>query len=150
VPELRAVERSVVLCQASTEALDALVAPGHGSRSCRTAPDEVMIVADRGREADVEHEVADRIAAFDEDAIVLDVTDGWTAWSLTGGDAREAFAYLSSLELPADGFVQGDVARVPAKVLVEPDGLVLLVPSFWGAHLRERALTDARATEVAR
>ena len=149
MPDLHAIDRAVVLCQASAEALDALVPPGHGSRTCRTAPDEMLFVVDRERAADAEREVADRVAALDDDAVVLDVTDGWAAWSLAGADARAAFAYLSALRLPDSGLVQGDVAHVPAKVLVEPDGLLLLVPSFWGAHLRERALADARATETA-
>ncbi len=149
MPELRGVERSVVLCQASPGALDALVSPGYGSRTCRTAPDEALIVADHERAAEVEREVADRISALDDEAVVLDVTDGWAAWTLDGTDARAAFAYLSALHLPEEGFVQGDVAHVPAKVLVEAGALVILVPSYWGAHLRERAVADARATEVA-
>jgi hypothetical protein len=40
--------------------------------------------------------------------------------------------------------VQGDVARVAAKVLDEPGGLTILVPAYWREHLRERAIVDAR------
>ena len=62
---------------------------------------------------DVVREVADRIAALDGDAVVLDVTDGWAAWSLVGDDAAHALSYLSQLDAPQDGgFVQGDVAHV--------------------------------------
>ena len=97
--------------------------------------------------ADVAREVEDRIAALDADALVLDVSDGWAAWSLAGDDARRAFSYLSHLNPPGNGgFVQGDVARVAAKVLDEPNGLTILVPAYWREHVRERAIMDARVT----
>ena len=99
--------------------------------------------------ADVRRELEDRIAAIDGDALVLDVSDGWASLALVGDDADDALSYLSGLEVPTpDGFVQGDVARVGAKVLREPDGLLLLVPAYWREHVRTRAIEDARATEV--
>jgi hypothetical protein len=138
---------AVVLCSADAAALDALVAPGHGARMLRTAPDEALFVAGPAVAADVTREVEDRIAALDHDALVLDVSDGWAAWSLAGDDARRAFSFLSHLDPPSDGvFVQGDVARVAAKVLDEPDGLTILVPAYWREHVRERAVVDARVT----
>ena len=143
--ELRARSLAVVLCSADAAALDALVTPGHGARTLRTAPDEALFVAAPEVAADVAREVADRIAALEGDALVLDVSDGWAAWSLIGDDAGQALSYLSQLEPPADGaFVQGDVAHVGAKVLGEPDGLTILVPAYWRDHVRERAIHDAR------
>jgi hypothetical protein len=113
----------------------------------RTAPDEALFVAGPTVAADVAREVADRIAALDDDALVLDVSDGWAAWLLAGDDAHRALSFLSHLDAPAAGaFVQGDVARVAAKVLDEPDGLTILVPAYWREHLRERAIVDARVT----
>jgi sarcosine oxidase gamma subunit len=150
VAELRAAPRSVVLCQAEPSALDALVAPGHSAVACRTAPDEVLFVAPHDVGPDVAREAHDRLAALDPDALVLEVGDGWAAWSLSGPDARAAFAYLSALALPEDGFVQGEVAHVAAKVLARDDELLLLVPAYWRDHLRERIVQDARATEVSR
>jgi len=147
VAELRDAPFAVVLCSAQAAALDALVAPGHGARVLRTAPDEALFVAGPAVASDVLREVEDRIAALDDDALVLDVSDGWAAWSLVGGDAPRAFSFLSHLDPPAAGtFVQGDVARVAAKVLDEPDGLTILVPAYWREHLRERAIVDARVT----
>ena len=138
---------AVVLCSADAAALDALVAPGHGARMLRTASDEALFVADPAVGADVAREVEDRIAALDDDALVLDVSDGWAAWSLAGDDARRAFSYLSNLDPPGNGeFVQGDVARVAAKVLDEPNGLTILLPAYWREHVRERAVVDARVT----
>ncbi|MEP6758933.1 MAG: hypothetical protein ABJB55_07045 [Actinomycetota bacterium] len=147
--ELRACSLAVVVCAADADALDALVAPGYGARVLRTAADEALFVTAPEVVADVAREVADRIAALDDDAIVLDVTDGWAAWSLAGDDAERAFSYLSHLEAPANrAFVQGDVAHVGAKVLGEPGCLTILVPAYWREHLRERAVHDARAHEV--
>ena len=145
--ELRDVPLAVVLCSADAAALDSLVAPGHGARVLRTAPDEALFLASPAVAADVTREVKDRIAALDDDALVLDVSDGWAAWSLAGDDARRAFSFLSQLDPPADGtFLQGDVARVAAKVLDELGGLTILVPAYWREHLRERAIADARVT----
>jgi sarcosine oxidase gamma subunit len=112
----------------------------------RAAPDETMVVVERDRAQDVRRELNDRIAALDDDALVLDVSDGWTAIALSGSDADRALSYLSAVDPPAAGdFVQGDVARVAAKILPEPDGFLVLVPAYWGDHLRTRAIEDAGA-----
>lgn len=148
MPELRDLHQSVVACLASAEALDALVPPGHGARVCRTAPDELLLVGAAGVAAELVRETTDRVGALDPDALVMDVTDGWAGFVLAGEGARRAFAYLSALELPQEGFLQGHVAHVPAKILVEGEALVLLVPAFWGAHLGQRILADAAPAGV--
>ena len=149
MPELRDRDTGVILCAADPETLQRLVPPGHGARMLRVAPDETMAVVDPAVRQDVRRELADRIAALDDDALVLDVSDGWAGLTLIGEDADHALSYLSALEPPAGaGFVQGDVARVAAKVLREPDGLLLLVPAYWREHLRTRAIEDAGATEA--
>ena len=146
--ELQPRSVAVVACAAEPRALDALVAPGHGSRVVRTAPDELLVVAAADVADTVEREVRDRIAAVDADALVLDASDGWQAWALRGDDVPAALSYLSALEAPPPGgWVQGDVARVGAIVLGEDDGVTILAPAFHGAHVRERALEDASATE---
>jgi hypothetical protein len=149
VAEVVRADVAVVLCSAAPDALDGLIPPGHGAREMRTAPDESLFVCQPAIAADVEREVRDRIAALDADAVVIDVSDGWAAVRLIGDDAAAAFAYLSQLDPPApDSFVQGDVAHVAAKVLGDADGLTIIVPAHWEAHLRERVADDARATEV--
>ena len=109
--ELRDRAVAVVLCSADAAALDALVAPGHGARLLRTAPDEALFVVRPAVAADVMREVEDRIAALDADALVLDVSDGWAAWSLAGDDARRAFSFLSQLDPPGDGRVRAGRRR---------------------------------------
>jgi hypothetical protein len=149
VPELRRLALGLTVCAADASSLDALVPPGHGARPVRTAPDELLLVTAPEVADSVAREVRDRIAALDVDALVLDASDGWEAWSLRGDDASPAFGYLSALDAPPPGgAVQGDVARVGAIVLGEDDGLTILVAAYHSDHVRERALHDARATEV--
>jgi len=137
VLEVAAARIGVVTAMATPDALDALVVPGR-AQACRVASDETMLLCAPEVAAEVVREVTDRLRAGDDDAVVLDTTDGWTALTLTGDDARDAFAFLSRLELPREGFVQGEVVHVPAKVVVEADRIWLLTPSMWEAHLRDR------------
>ncbi|MGZ8614031.1 MAG: hypothetical protein ACXWX4_05045, partial [Actinomycetota bacterium] len=58
-------------------------------------------------------------------------------------DASEAFARLSELELPSEGWIQGEVARTAAKVLVERGRITILVPAMLAAHVEERIRMDA-------
>lgn len=130
--ELRAVSPTVVAVLASAAACDGVPAPG-GAILCRVAPREALVIG----------AVAAADVRVDEPgAIVEDVTDGWAAFELTGSDATEAFARLSELELPAEGFAQGEVARIGAKLIVEPGRLTILVPAMLGAFLEERIRTD--------
>ena len=147
--EIRERQLGVIVCAADASALDRLVPAGHGARMLRVAPDETLAVVDAAFSEDVRRELADRVAALDEDALVLDVSDGWATIAITGDDADRAFSYLSALDLPDDdGFAQGDLARVAAKVLREPGSIVILVPAYWQEHVRARAVEGARASEV--
>lgn len=147
--ELTRPDVAVVVCQAEATALDALVLPGHRSRALRTAPDEYLFLCEPAVAAEVAREASDRIAALDDHAVVLDVSDGWAAMRLTGVDTAHAFSYVSALDLPAaGGFLQGDVAHVAAKVLDDEGGLTILVPAYWEDHLHARLLHDAAVEDV--
>lgn len=136
--ELRAVSPSVVGVLASAATCDGVAAPA-GATLCRVAPRELLVIGD----------VEARDVRVDEPgAIVEDVSDGWAAFELAGDDAAEAIARLSELELPDHGFVQGEVARVGAKILASPGRLTILVPAMLGAFLEERIRTDC-AKELA-
>jgi len=131
VAELRRAAVRVTGVFASPEACDRLL------EANRIAPDEAMVLGEppEGLEAAV-HEL-------DPDALVLDVTDGWSLLELHGPDAREAFARISELDLPERGLVLGEVARVGVRVVAEADRLRLLVPAMWAEHVCERILADA-------
>jgi glycine cleavage system aminomethyltransferase T len=103
----------------------------------RVSATEVMLVG----EASVA--VLERaVRAEDGDAVVLEVSDGWAVVPLEGPGAVEAFTRLSELPLPAEGFVQGEVARIGARVIVRQGGIDLLVPAMLEAHVRERVRVD--------
>lgn len=137
--ELYSTQASLVLCAASPEGVDAAV---EGGEALRVAPDEALFPGPPGSIEPMVASVRERVEPIDDDAVVLDATDGWAIWTLEGGSVRDAFAHLSALELPEDGFVQGEVARVPVKVAARGDQLHLFVPAMWGAHLHARILAD--------
>jgi hypothetical protein len=115
---------------ATEEACDlAMRAPGAG----RAATDEVMV---RGPIAE---DLRAAIRTVDPDALIRESTEGWAEIVLEGGDARDVFARLSELRLPdGQGYVQGDVARVAARVFVEDATLHLFAPAPWGAYLQRQ------------
>ena len=137
--DLTRAEIAVVLVSATPRALDDLVAPGHGARTMRVASDEALVVVAPTVVDAVVRELVDRIGALDADALVLDVTDGWTAYALGGDAIHHALTFETALDTPADGsFVQGDVSRVGAKLLGTEAGVTILVPAYWGDYLRGR------------
>jgi sarcosine oxidase gamma subunit len=146
VVELRARPVSVVDVLADPHACDTVEA-GEAT-VCRVAPDEVLVVGDGDGFRAVAN-IRMTVTAVDRGALVLDVTDGWTAWEISGANVRDAFARLSELPVPGRGFVQGEVAHLPAKVLADVDRLTLLVASMWEAALRERILADCAAVGIA-
>ena len=79
----------------------------------------------------------------DEKTWVEDVSDAWVALVLEGADAPDAFARVSELELPPEGWIQGEVARAPAKVLIVGDRVTIFVPAMLSAHAEERIRVDA-------
>jgi hypothetical protein len=127
----------VVTASAAAGALDALVLPGRAF-ACRTADDELSLLSAPQVTDEIAREVATRLAALDPDALVIDSTDGWTAITVAGVDARASFGLLSRLELPDAGFAQGEVVRIPAKVVSDDARVLVLAPSMWEAHLHDR------------
>ena len=135
--ELISTRASVLGVFASSEALDVL------SSSFRVAPDEAMIVGTTSGA-----QTAAVSEGMGEDAVVMDMTDGWAIWTLAGESAREAFAFLSPVRVTGDGFTTGDVARLPVRIVSREDRLHLFVPAMWGSYLRERILHDCASLGV--
>jgi len=134
VAELRVEHPSVVVVLASREACDAFETPD-GATPLRIAPRELMLVDASG--------VTEVRVPGGSGSWVEDVSDAWVALVLEGVDAPAAFARLSELELPADGWIQGEVAKAPAKVLVAADRVAVLVPAMLATHVEDRIRTDA-------
>lgn len=133
--ELATTSVSVIGVFADPATIDAL-----DPRAFWIAADEAMLVGEPG--------ATPTVAVDDPHAVVLETTDGWTVFTLTGEQVRAAFARLSALPLPERGFVQGDVVRVPARVIVEPGRLRILVPAMWGEHVRTRILARCAKLDV--
>ena len=90
----------------------------------------------------------DAIAAHDGDAIVLDVSDGSSAWTLAGAGRTDVLQRLSELQLNEDGYLEGDVAHVPVRLIAIGDRLHLLVPAMWEEHLRSRIRAAAAGLDL--
>jgi hypothetical protein len=139
VLELAATEAAVVACFAEAEALDALAATD-GAVLFRAAPDEAMLVGDPRSADDHLRAASAALRALDPHAIVLDASDGWAIWTLAGDGAREAFRRLSALAVDDGTCAQGDVARVPARVMAQGDRVHLFVAAMWEEYLRGRII----------
>jgi hypothetical protein len=149
VLELARTNASVITCMGTGDAVEAGVALGR-AYAVRIAPDEVMLLDAPERATALHAETTEAIGAIDPDALVVDASDGWATWTLRGDveDLDRAMARLTALELPGDGQLQGDVARVPVKLVVAPGCVHLLVPSVWEAYLRERILARCASLQI--
>ena len=141
---------SVVQVFAEPSALDAL-APA-GATRCRVAPDEAMFVREAGAGQALVRD-AEAVTAGDLNALIVEGTDGWAVWTLTGDRLPDALERLSHLALDADvdGFTQGDVAHIPARIVIDHGRVHVFVAAMWGTYLRERILgrcADLGVTEV--
>jgi hypothetical protein len=134
VAELRVEHPSVVVVLASRQACDAFEAPD-GATPMRIAPRELMLVD--------APDIAEVRVPSGSDPWVEDVSDAWVALVLDGVDAPAAVARLSELELPVDGWIQGEVAGAAAKVLVAGERVTILVPAMLATHVEDRIRTDA-------
>jgi hypothetical protein len=135
VAELVATRAAAIGVHSSPEALDALTVDG--AVLLRPAPDEAMLLAPPGDALRVLEAASSGVGENDPTALVLDQTDGWSIWTLVGEDARAAFARISSLSPPASGTMQGEVARLPARVVVAPGAIHVVVASMWSDALRD-------------
>jgi hypothetical protein len=141
VLELHAVPAEVIGCFGRPAALDR-IAEG-AEVAVRVAPDELLLVSGGATNARPRRipDLEAALHAHDGGSLVLDLSSGLAIWALRGDDRFEAFGRLSALKLPVPpAAVQGLVAHVPAKVIVNSDSLLLIVSSVLSHHLRERVL----------
>ena len=130
---------AVVACFASPQALDTL--PGQsGTHQCRVASDELLLIAPPALLGETERSTAEHFATAEPTALVLDQSDGWSAFTLRGDEADSVFARLSTVPLPArrPAFVQGAVAGGSAKIIVLEGCMHVFVPSTLRHHLAAR------------
>ena len=104
-----------------------------------------MLIGQPGAAEEIVRAARGQIAAGDAHAVVLDASDGWAVWTLSGSEANEALRRLSAVEPGGRTYTAGDVARVPARIVSSPGLLHLLVGAMWRDYLRERLLEACRA-----
>ena len=127
------------------EALDKLTPPP-GVRAGRVAGDEVLWVGDSGRVGELLETLGAELSGYGNLATVVDHSDGYALFALTGPERNEVFSRLSSIRIPeTDAFVQGNFAGVPARTFYSADRLEVIVTSdvawFVGGRL-EHAVHD--------
>jgi sarcosine oxidase gamma subunit len=125
------------------EALDKLTPPP-GVRAGRVAGDEVLWVGDSGRVGELLETLGAELSGYGNLATVVDHSDGYALFALTGPERNEVFSRLSSIRIPeADAFVQGNFAGVPARTFRSADRLEVIVTSdvawFVGTRLEHAA-----------
>jgi hypothetical protein len=134
---------AVVGCYARPAALDALVVDA--VISIRIAHDELLLLAARDEREATTAAAEIALGPLDGRGLVVDVSDGYAAWTVTGEGRFEAFARLCAVPLPhAPAHVQTLFAHVPAKVVVRPDELLALVPSVLSHHVKRRILESCQ------
>ena len=146
--EMTPVRTAVVRCFGTPRALDAF--PPAGAALARVAPDELWLLAPATSRNDLAKRAKAYLAGADPDGTALDHTDGWVAWTLGGPKVLTAFSRLSAIDLPRErpAFVQGAVAEIPAKALLQSDHLHLLVPAQFAHHMARRITQACADLEV--
>ena len=125
------------------EALDKLTPPP-GVRAGRVAGDEVLWVGEPGRAGELVEALDAQLSGHGNRAAIVDHSDGYALFTLTGDGREELFARLSSIRLPhTDAFVQGSFAGVPSRIFRRDDRLEVIVTSdvawFVGGRLEHAA-----------
>jgi hypothetical protein len=125
------------------EALDKL-SPPPWVRAGRVAGDEVLWLAGRERAGELVEALRAELSGYGNRATVVDHSDGYALFELTGPERNDLFARLSSIRIPAtDAFVQGNFAGVPARTFCTAERLEVIVTSdvawFVGGRLGHAA-----------
>ncbi len=142
--ELSRPDFAVIRCCARGAEIDELSRP----EVCgRVAPDEILVLAPTSDSERVLAELSTELGRANGSAIVIDHSDAFHLIALSGR-AHEALARLSAVPIPSEGFVQGPVAGVPCKVFVTSHEILLLAPSTYGHHVRERIMVACADLEV--
>jgi len=106
------------------------------------APDERWVVGPASVGDQLLTWATERVQAIGANAYAVDVTDAWAVWTVTGGGVDEVWARLSENPIPPGrpAFVQGAVATIPAKAIVQESTIHFFVPSPLGHYLPQRIL----------
>jgi hypothetical protein len=140
VLEFASAQSAVIHCFAEPKVLD-LLRPPPGAMAFRIAREELICVSASAEGATVLAALSADLGSMDPHALVLNRSDAWAVFTLTGSDRANAFARLCTTRLPPPpAFLQGDIGAVPAKAVIQDDRIHLMVSSPLGHHLRQRII----------
>ena len=142
MPDLFTVhDAAKVRCFAPPEAIDALPTPAGALRG-RIAPNEVVFVAAPGRGAELQASLEAALQSHGNRALVVDHTDGWSFFSISGEGAEDVFRRVSMIPLPAAAdepvFFMGRVCDVAAKAFRRGDRVDVMCGMEASRHVRDR------------
>jgi len=136
LPALRVVADPAVLDGALVRALGPRLAD-LGARVLRLAPDDLLVLTP-GQRHPVLDALHEEIAGVDQHAIVTTEAGFAGAW-FSADHVRRWVAGNADWLLPdGDGFHQGQVAGLPAKILVDGQEALVAVPTPMARELAER------------
>jgi hypothetical protein len=134
---------SVTRCFGTAAALDRV--PSEGAVAARIARDELWLIGPPSGSDSVAARAAAFLRTADPEALVTDHTEAWAAWRLAASDPAAVAARLVDFALPTGpAFAQGAAMHLPAKLLLRPRGLYVIVPVQLGHHVPVR-VTEACA-----
>jgi hypothetical protein len=141
VLEIRPSRAAIILCMGEGRIWDG-APPRAGATVCRIAPDERWLVGPARSVDDLLAWASDRARTAGLAAYAVDVTDAWTVWTVAGSGTDEVWIRLSENRVPPGrpAFVQGAVATIPAKAIVQDGCIHFFTPSPLGHHLPKRIL----------
>lgn len=139
--EIRPARAAIILCMGDARAWSALT-PRTSAAVYPIASDERWIVGPARMSDQLLAWANDQVKTIGPTAYAVDVTDAWTAWTVAGAAADEVWARLSENPVPPGrpAFVQGAVAMVPAKAIVQEGAIHFFVPAPVGHYLPQRIL----------
>lgn len=136
--EFAPVQAAVIHCFAEPNVLDTLRAP-EGAMVFRIARSELVCVSSPAVVVAVFAALSSELGSADVHALLLDRSDAWAVFTLSGSHRADAFARLCTTPLPpTPAFLQGAIGDVPAKAVILNDRIHLMVSSNLGYHLRQR------------
>ena len=142
MPDLFTVhDASKVRCFAPPEAIDGLATPTGVLRG-RIAPNEVVFVGAPGRGDELKATFEATLQSHGTAALVVDHTDGWSFFSISGDGADDVFSRVSMIPLPAAAdepvFFMGRVCDVAAKAFRRGDRVDVMAGMEASRHVRDR------------
>jgi hypothetical protein len=134
---------AIILCLGDALGWDG-ASPRSGATICRVAPDERWLVGPAQSADELLRWAVARAESIGPTAYAIDVTDAWAVYTVVGSGTDEVWARLSENRVPPGrpAFVQGAVATIPAKAIVQDGCIHFFTPSPLGHHLPNR-ITEA-------